>query len=118
MAGWCRVSYFVFFHNHPSDAPPPSAEDIAFTRRMDLAGRLLGIKMVDAMGAARCPSSGGAGDEPAEALRSRHHELPMLSLSVARPVLRGHERERSGSRRKARYMRRGWWTTDGETTYS
>ncbi len=44
---WCRASYFVVFHTHPSGDPTPSAEDIAFTRRMDLAGRLLGIKMVD-----------------------------------------------------------------------
>ncbi len=46
-AMWCRAAFFLLFHTHPSGDPTPSAEDIAFTRRLSQAGRLLGIKMVD-----------------------------------------------------------------------
>ena len=34
-------------HNHPSGDPTPSDEDIAFTRRMDSACRLVGLRLVD-----------------------------------------------------------------------
>ena len=37
----------ILFHNHPSGDPTPSAEDLAFTRRMAGAGELVGIKLVD-----------------------------------------------------------------------
>jgi DNA repair protein RadC len=37
----------VLFHNHPSGDPSPSAEDLAFTRRMADAGELLGIRVLD-----------------------------------------------------------------------
>jgi DNA repair protein RadC len=38
---------FVLFHTHPSGDPAPSAEDLAFTRRMADAAEQLGIEMVD-----------------------------------------------------------------------
>ena len=38
---------FVLFHTHPSGDPSPSAEDLAFTRRMAQSGELLGIRLVD-----------------------------------------------------------------------
>jgi len=38
---------FVLAHNHPSGDPSPSAEDLAFTRRIAEAGDLLGIRLVD-----------------------------------------------------------------------
>jgi DNA repair protein RadC len=34
-------------HNHPSGDPEPSAEDIEFTKRLNHAGNLLGIKLLD-----------------------------------------------------------------------
>ncbi|HUP63995.1 MAG TPA: DNA repair protein RadC [Thermoanaerobaculia bacterium] len=37
----------IVFHNHPSGDPSPSAEDIAFTRKLSEAARLLGIDLVD-----------------------------------------------------------------------
>ena len=38
---------FLIAHNHPSGDPTPSAEDLAFTRRMAEAGELIGIRLVD-----------------------------------------------------------------------
>ena len=35
------------FHNHPSGNPQPSAEDAVLTRRLVLAGEILGIEVVD-----------------------------------------------------------------------
>lgn len=37
----------IIAHNHPSDDPNPSSEDIAFTRRIHSAGEVLGIPLVD-----------------------------------------------------------------------
>lgn len=37
----------VLVHNHPSGDPTPSPDDIALTRRMAAAGRLLGIEVLD-----------------------------------------------------------------------
>ena len=37
----------LLFHNHPSGDPSPSAEDLAFTRRMAEAGEVVGIRVVD-----------------------------------------------------------------------
>src|SRR5690606_35531508 len=39
----------IIAHNHPSGNPDPSAEDIAATRRLVSAGRLLGIPVLDHM---------------------------------------------------------------------
>ncbi|MEM7354058.1 MAG: DNA repair protein RadC [Acidobacteriota bacterium] len=41
------ASGFVLFHTHPSGDPSPSTEDIAFTRRLSEAGKLVGIKLLD-----------------------------------------------------------------------
>lgn len=38
---------FVLGHNHPSGDPTPSDEDLDVTRRVQEAGRLLGIRLVD-----------------------------------------------------------------------
>jgi DNA repair protein RadC len=38
---------FILFHTHPSGDPAPSAEDIAFTRRMADAADALGVAMLD-----------------------------------------------------------------------
>lgn len=38
---------FILFHTHPSGDPSPSAEDLAFTRRVSQAGELLGIYLLD-----------------------------------------------------------------------
>lgn len=37
----------VLFHTHPSGDPTPSSEDLAFTRRMAEAGKIMGIRLVD-----------------------------------------------------------------------
>ena len=37
----------ILVHNHPSGDPTPSPEDVALTRRLAEAGRLLGISVVD-----------------------------------------------------------------------
>lgn len=41
------ASAVVVFHNHPSGDPEPSAEDMALTRRLDQAARLLGFSLLD-----------------------------------------------------------------------
>ena len=37
----------ILAHNHPSDDPTPSREDIELTRRMVQAGELMGIEILD-----------------------------------------------------------------------
>ena len=37
----------IAFHLHPSGDPSPSAEDLAFTRRLADAGELVGVRMLD-----------------------------------------------------------------------
>ena len=37
----------VFVHNHPSGDPAPSADDVALTRRLQEAGKIMGIRMLD-----------------------------------------------------------------------
>ena len=41
------ASGVVLFHTHPSGDPAPSAEDLAFTRRLAQAGEIVGIQLVD-----------------------------------------------------------------------
>lgn len=41
------ASAILVGHNHPSGDPHPSPEDLALTRRLDQASRLLGIRLVD-----------------------------------------------------------------------
>ena len=38
---------FILFHTHPSGDPSPSAEDLAFTRRLREAGEVVGVRLVD-----------------------------------------------------------------------
>ena len=42
-----RAAAIVLFHNHPSGDPWPSPSDIALTRRLMDAGRIVGIEVVD-----------------------------------------------------------------------
>ncbi|MGH9457631.1 MAG: RadC family protein [Thermoanaerobaculia bacterium] len=37
----------IVFHNHPSGDPSPSGEDLAFTRKLSDAGKLVGVEVVD-----------------------------------------------------------------------
>jgi DNA repair protein RadC len=37
----------ILLHNHPSGSPEPSAEDRALTERLERAGELLGIRVLD-----------------------------------------------------------------------
>lgn len=37
----------VFVHNHPTGDPTPSADDIAMTKRLVEAGKILGIEVLD-----------------------------------------------------------------------
>lgn len=43
----------VVAHNHPSGDPAPSADDVAFTRRVERAARLLGLQLLDHLVVAR-----------------------------------------------------------------
>ena len=42
-----RASSIVLFHTHTSGDPTPSADDLAFTRRVSEAGAVVGIDLVD-----------------------------------------------------------------------
>lgn len=42
-----NATSIVVFHNHPSGDPGPSREDIEVTRRLQEAGKVLGIEMLD-----------------------------------------------------------------------
>lgn len=55
------VSVLVL-HNHPSGDSTPSAEDVAITRTLVKAGRLLGIRVLDHIVIGRDPETG----EPAQ----------------------------------------------------
>jgi DNA repair protein RadC len=37
----------VMFHTHPSGDPAPSADDLTFTHRLDKAGEIVGIQLID-----------------------------------------------------------------------
>jgi DNA repair protein RadC len=37
----------ILFHTHPSGDPTPSHDDRSFTRRVDRAGRIVGLTLVD-----------------------------------------------------------------------
>jgi DNA repair protein RadC len=38
-----HAAALIFAHNHPSGEPRPSAEDLAITRQLVFAGRIMGI---------------------------------------------------------------------------
>lgn len=40
-------SSIIIAHNHPSGNPDPSHEDITLTNRLDEAGKIIGIKLLD-----------------------------------------------------------------------
>lgn len=42
-----NAAAIIVVHNHPSGDPTPSAEDIAITQRLQEAGDLLGIRILD-----------------------------------------------------------------------
>jgi DNA repair protein RadC len=42
-----NCSALIVVHNHPSGDPTPSADDVAMTRQMVEAGRLLDIEVLD-----------------------------------------------------------------------
>ena len=41
------ASSIILAHNHPSDDPEPSDDDVSLTRRLADAGRLMGIEVLD-----------------------------------------------------------------------
>jgi DNA repair protein RadC len=47
------ASAIVLIHNHPSGDPTPSAEDIAMTRAVRVAGELVGVPLIDHVVVAR-----------------------------------------------------------------
>lgn len=47
------ASSFVLVHNHPSGDPRPSAEDIAFTKRVAAGAELVGVPLLDHVVCAR-----------------------------------------------------------------
>ena len=42
-----NAAALVFIHNHPSGDPKPSLDDIEITKRLEKAGNLLGIEVLD-----------------------------------------------------------------------
>ena len=42
-----NAANIILFHNHPSGDPSPSQEDISITKRIQEAGTLLGIELLD-----------------------------------------------------------------------
>ena len=42
-----RAVSLILVHNHPSGGPSPSREDVAFTKRVRLAGEVVGIALLD-----------------------------------------------------------------------
>jgi DNA repair protein RadC len=42
-----NASGIICLHNHPSGDPEPSREDIEITHRLDNAGNILGVKVLD-----------------------------------------------------------------------
>lgn len=42
-----RCAGIIAIHNHPSGDPAPSAEDIQITKRLQEAGQILGIRLLD-----------------------------------------------------------------------
>lgn len=42
-----RAVSLILVHNHPSGDPSPSREDVAFTKRVRLAGEMMGIALLD-----------------------------------------------------------------------
>jgi DNA repair protein RadC len=42
-----RAASIIIAHNHPSGDPTPSEEDLAITRRLTEAGKILGIELLD-----------------------------------------------------------------------
>lgn len=42
-----NATSILCFHNHPSGIPTPSKDDIAVTKQIEEAGRLLGIRLLD-----------------------------------------------------------------------
>ena len=47
MAAMHRAAAIVIFHNHPSGDPTPSVDDVALTERLQQAGSLMGIEVLD-----------------------------------------------------------------------
>ena len=42
-----NAAALILFHNHPSGDPSPSREDIAPTKRLQEAGKIIGIEVLD-----------------------------------------------------------------------
>lgn len=42
-----NAAAIIAFHTHPSGDPSPSAEDLAFTRRLQEAGEVVGVRLID-----------------------------------------------------------------------
>ena len=42
-----NAAAIIVFHNHPSSAPDPSPEDVAVTRALVEAGKLLDVEVLD-----------------------------------------------------------------------
>jgi DNA repair protein RadC len=42
-----KAASVIFAHNHPSGDPEPSEDDLAITKRLVEAGKILGIEVLD-----------------------------------------------------------------------
>lgn len=55
-----NASAMILAHGHPSGDTTPSAEDVAVTKRLVEAGRILGIRVLDHIIVGRDPDTGAA----------------------------------------------------------
>jgi DNA repair protein RadC len=78
----------LFCHNHPSGDPSPSAEDLAFTRRMAEAGEVVGIRLVDHIIVGEAPLSSRSASVERSDLLPMTDQLALFSA----PVLPGGAR--------------------------
>jgi DNA repair protein RadC len=69
----CRACAIVVAHNHPSGNRNPSGDDMALTSRLDKAGELLGIPLLDHLIVSTGDVHGG---EPMKILSIREHGWP------------------------------------------
>ncbi len=79
----------IVAHNHPSGDPTPSAEDLALTARLQAAGELVGLALLDHLIIADARPDAGA---------AAYRSLAREGLFVPRPCARALSARRAGRR--------------------
>jgi hypothetical protein len=75
-----NAASMIAFHAHPSGDPTPSPEDRAFARRLDEAGKVVGVEVKDFLVLGEAPTywsqSQGLSNRPAPVSRKRQKRRP------------------------------------------